>query len=229
MELRIAASEGTQGACGAMKIVVFGAGGRIGQRIVQEALHRGHTVTAVVHDPARAPEPGERLTTVVGDVRDPAQVARLAAGHDIVASAVGPTGEQGRQMLVDAAHALIAGTKRAGVPRLIVVGGAGSLEVASGGALLDTPDFPPAWRPTALAHRDALAVYRAEHDLNWTYLSPADVIAPGERTGVYRTGGDQLLTDATGESRISMEDFAVAFVDEIEAPRFPRRRFTVAY
>ncbi|HEY7848936.1 MAG TPA: NAD(P)-dependent oxidoreductase [Ktedonobacterales bacterium] len=212
-----------------MKTILFGASGRIGQRITQEALNRGHVVTAVMRDPARAPLQHERLTVVAGDVRDVAQVARLAAGHDIVASAVGPSGDQGGQMLVAAAHALIDGAKRAGVARLIVVGGAGSLEVAPGEALLDTPDFPPAWRPGALAHRDALEVYRAEHDLDWTYLSPAHVIAPGERTGQYRTGGDQLLTDAQGESRISMEDFAVAVVDEIEAPKFARRRFTVAY
>ncbi len=212
-----------------MKIVLFGASGRLGQRIAQEALNRGHAVTAVVRDPAKLALTHERLMVAQGDVRDAAEVARVAAGHDIVASAVGPTGDQGPHLLVDAAHALIAGTRRAGVARLIVVGGAGSLEAAPGVDLLDTPDFNPAWRPGAIAHRDALAVYRAASDLDWTCVSPAAFIAPGERTGHYRVGGDQVLNDANGESRISMEDFAIAFVDEIEAPQFPRRRFTVAY
>lgn len=213
-----------------MKIVLFGASGVIGQRIAQEALGRGHEVIAVVRNPAHMPLTHERLSVAAGDVRDAEDVARLAAGADVVASAVGPTADQGDAMLTQAAHALIEGTRRAGVHRLIVVGGAGSLEVAPGVTLLDTPDFPAAWRPSALAARDALAIYRAApSDLDWTYLSPAALIAPGERTGHYRTGGDQLVTDELGESRISAEDFAIAFVDEIERPRFARRRFTVAY
>ncbi|HEU5346800.1 MAG TPA: NAD(P)-dependent oxidoreductase [Ktedonobacterales bacterium] len=212
-----------------MKIVLFGASGRIGQRIAQEALDRGHSVTAVARHTETLALQHERLTVTPGDARDADEVARLAAGHDIVASAIGPSGGEERAMLSEAAHALIAGTKRAGDPRLIVVGGAGSLEVAPGELLLDSPSFNPAWRPGALAHRDALEVYRAEQALDWTYLSPADQITPGERTGHYRTGGDQLVRDANGESRISMEDFAVAFLDEIESPRFPRQRFTVAY
>ena len=213
-----------------MKIVLFGASGVLGQRIAQEALNRGHEVKAVVRDPARVPLTHERLSVVAGDVRDAVDVARVAAGADIVASAVGPTSDQGAEMLTQAAHALIEGTGRAGVHRLIVIGGAGSLEVAPGVALLDAPDFPAAWRPGAEAARDALAIYRAAPaDLDWTYLSPAALIAPGERTGHYRTGGDQLLTDEHGESRISAEDFAIAFVDEIEQSKFVRRRFTVAY
>lgn len=212
-----------------MKIVLFGASGRIGQRIAQEALDRGHVVTAVARHPETLTLRHERLTVTSGDARDADAVARLAAGHDIVASAVGPSGGEDRAMLSEAAHALIAGTKQAGAPRLIVVGGAGSLEVAPGELLLDSPTFNPAWRPGALAHRDALEIYRAEQALDWTYLSPADQITPGERTGHYRTGGDQLVRDASGASRISMEDYAVAFLDEIETPRFSRQRFTVAY
>lgn len=213
-----------------MKIALFGASGVIGQRIAQEALGRGHEVTAVTRDPAKSTLKGEHLTTVVGDVRYAAEVARVAAGHDIVASAVGPSGSENARIVVDAAHALIDGTRRAGVHRLIVVGGAGSLEVAPGVQLVDTPDFHDAWKPVALAHRNALAVYRAApDDLDWTYFSPAAIIAPGERTGQFRTGGDQLLTDADGASRISAEDYAIAFVDEIEAPKHPRSRFTVAY
>ena len=120
------------------------------------------------------------------------------------------------------------GLAQARVDRLVVVGGAGSLEVAPGVQLVDTPEFPAAWKGIALAHRDALAVYRGAA-LDWTYISPAALIGPGERTGQYRTGTDQLLTDKEGESRISVEDFAVAFVDEIENQRFARQRMTVAY
>ncbi|HET9111644.1 MAG TPA: NAD(P)-dependent oxidoreductase [Ktedonobacterales bacterium] len=212
-----------------MKIVLFGASGRIGQRIAREALDRGHEVTAVVRDPSRMPLTHERLTTVKGDARVADDVAHVAAGHDIVASAIGPSPDQPLEAPSEAARALIAGTRRAGVLRLIVVGGGGSLEAPSGQAVLDTPEFPAAWRPGALAQRDALEVYRAEAALDWTYLSPPMFIEPGERTGHYRAGGEQLVVDAHGSSRISMEDFAIAFVDEIEARKHARRRFTVAY
>lgn len=215
-----------------MKVVLFG-GGMIGQRVAREALERGHTVTAVVRDPARADFgdlTSKGLTVAQGDVRDAESVARAATGHDAVVSAVGPSGGQPPEMLVDAAHALLAGLSQAGVRRLIVVNGAGSLEVAPGQQLLDTPEFPAAWQPGARAHRDALAAIRASGaDLDWTVFSPATFIAPGERTGAYRTGGDQLVTDTKGESRISAEDYAVALVDELETPRHPRQRFTVAY
>jgi putative NADH-flavin reductase len=127
------------------------------------------------------------------------------------------------------AKALIEGLRQSGVRRLVVVGGAGSLEVMPGVQLVDTLDFPAAWKPVALAHRDALAVYRLAEDLDWTYVSPAALIEPGRRTGLYRTGTDQLLVDDKGVSRISVEDFAAAMLDEIKKPRFLRRRFTVAY
>ncbi len=212
-----------------MKIVLFGASGRIGQRIAREALDRGHAVMAVVRDPTHMPLTHECLTTIQGDARVAADVARVAAGHDIVASAIGPSPDQPLDMPSKAARALIEGTRRAGVSRLIVVGGGGSLETPSGQELVDTPDFLAAWKPGALVQRDALNVYRAETALDWTYLSPPMFIEPGERTGHYRVGGDQLVVDANGSSRISMEDCAIAFVDEIEAPKHARRRFTAAY
>ena len=109
------------------------------------------------------------------------------------------------------------------------MGGAGSLEVAPGVQLLDTPDFPEDWRPLAQAHRDALEVYRQNADLEWTYISPAAFIAPGPRIGHYRTAGDQLLLDAQGKSSITIDDFAIAVVDELEQPRHIRERFTAAY
>ena len=131
-------------------------------------------------------------------------------------------------MILAAARGLLAGLRKGGVRRLVVVGGAGSLEVAPGMQLVDTPQFPTAWKAVADAHRAALAIYREEPDLEWTVVAPAAMIAPGVRTGHYRAGGDQLLVDAKGESRISAEDYAVAIADEVETPRHIRRRFTVA-
>ena len=213
-----------------MKIALFGANGSIGQRVLEEAVSRGHEVTAVVRTPANAKISDERVKVVKGAVLDPTSVATVVAGHNAVISAVGPSGLEDAQMVVKAAHSLLAGLKEAGVSRLLVVGGAASLEVAPGVELLDSPQFPEAWKPIATAHRDALAVYRADaSDLDWTYLSPAALIAPGERTGHYRTGTDQLLTDAEGQSRISSEDYAIALVDQLEHPQFIRRRMTVAY
>jgi putative NADH-flavin reductase len=212
-----------------MKIVLYGASGTIGSSIAQEALARGHEVTAVVRDPTRVGPPHPALSVVAGDVLDPSSVAALAAGQDVVACAAGPRlPEDEPKSVVDTARSLIEGLTRAGVSRLVVVGGAGSLEVSPGVDLVDTPEFPEAWKGIALAHRDALAVYRGA-PLDWTYISPAALIRPGERTGQYRTGTDQLLTDENGESLISVEDYAVAFVDEIENGRFVRQRMTVAY
>lgn len=211
-----------------MRLTVFGATGRLGNRIAREALERGHQVTAAVREPGRLQNSHERLTAVIGDVCDAANVAAIVRGHDAVISAVGPTGNSRPELVVDAARALIDGLTRAGVRRLLVGGGAGSLEVAPGVQLVDTPGFPKEWREIALAHRDALDLYRTA-DLDWTYVSPAAFLEPGERTGKYRTGTDRLLTDEKGESRISMEDLAIAFLDEVEKPRFLRRRMTVAY
>jgi putative NADH-flavin reductase len=214
-----------------MKIALFGANGTIGQRILREALDRGHEVTAIVRDPSRFDKTSEKLSLVAGDIADPSGIAGVVKGHDVVISAVGPKLPDGDpQIVVEAARSLLEGVERAGVKRLLVVGGAGSLEAAPGVQIVDTPDFPAAWKPVALAHRDALDLYRnAQTDLDWTYLSPAALIQPGERTGKYRIGGDQLLVDERGESRISVEDYAVALLDEVENPRHIRLRITVAY
>lgn len=214
-----------------MKIVVFGASGTIGRAITAELLARGHTVTAATRSGARVE--GLVVQTVTGDASDPESVARLAAGKDAVVSATGPRrgdGEDPEDSLLGAARGLAEGLRRAGVRRLVVVGGAGSLEVAPGQRLLDTPDFPPPWKPTALAHARTLEeVYREIDDLDWTYVSPPGVIGPGERTGEFRVGGDQLLVDEQGKSRISIPDYAIAFADELEDGEAFRRRITVAY
>jgi putative NADH-flavin reductase len=214
-----------------MKVLVIGASGAIGRAVTAEMLARGHTVTAATR--SGAPVEGLVVQAVTGDASDPASVARLAAGRDAVASATGPRAELGEDpyaSLLGVARGLAEGLRRAGVRRLVVVGGAGSLEVAPGQRLVDAPGFPPAAKPTALAHARALdEVYRGVDDLDWTYVSPAGVIGPGERTGEFRIGGDQLLLDASGESRISIPDFAIAVADELEHGKSFRRRITVAY
>jgi putative NADH-flavin reductase len=171
----------------------------------------------------------KRLRSVHGNVLDPTSVEEAVSGHDAVVSAVGPGREGSASLVVEAAQSLLEGLRRAGVQRLVVVGGAGSLEVKPGVQLVDTPEFPDAWRAIAMAHRDALNVYRGAEDVDWTYVSPAALLEPGKRTGTYRKGFDRLLVDAKGESRISAEDYAVAIVDELERRAFPRQRISVAY
>jgi putative NADH-flavin reductase len=207
-----------------MKIALFGASGTIGQRILKEARSRGHQVTVVARDKSRI----DGIPAVKGDVLDSASVAEAVKGSDVVISAVGPRPGEDPKMVPQAATALLEGTKKAGVPRLLIVGGAGSLEVEPGIQLMDTPQFPREWKGIAEAHRDALEIYR-QSDMDWTYFSPAIFIEPGERTGKYRVGGDEVLMDSQRQSRISAEDYAVAMLDEAERPKLRRRRVTIAY
>lgn len=215
-----------------MKIVLFGATGNIGQRIVSEALSRGHDVVGVVRDPSVAKSPDPRVKLVRADATDENTVAGAVKGSDAVVCAISPRpNKQGlaAPSLVKAARGLIAGLGRANAKRLLVVGGAGSLTVG-GKRLMDSPGFPPEYKAEAQAAADALEVYRAEASkLDWTYLSPAAEIGPGRRTGNYRTTGDEFLADAQGKSHISFEDYAVAVVDELEKPKHLRKRFGVAY
>jgi putative NADH-flavin reductase len=211
-----------------MKLIVFGASGLLGTRLVAEALDRGHDVTAVARDRSRIDDRSGRVATASADATDPGSVAAVAEGHDAALSAV--TQHDRPQVLVDAARALLAGLSRAGVRRLVVAGGAGSLLVGSGGRLVDTPDFHEEWKPEALAGAEALETFRsADTDVGWTYVSPGALLQPGERTGRYRTDDDRLLVDEDGHSHITMEDFAIAMLDEIEDPRHVRERFTAAY
>ncbi|WFB10989.1 NAD(P)H-binding protein [Streptomyces sp. LX-29] len=213
------------------KIALFGANGTIGQRVLDEALSRGHQVTAVVRDPARLTRSHENLGVTTGDVLDPRSVAAAAQGHDVVVSAVGGGDGPGHLKLIEpAARSLVEGLRTLGAdaPRLIAVGGAGSLETAPGVRVWDAPGLPDWLLQIMHAHGDALEFLRGVTDVRWTSLSPAATIAPGERTGAYRTGTEQLVTDADGESVISAEDYAVALVDEIERPQHIGERFTVA-
>jgi len=210
-----------------MKIALFGSTGRIGKRILNEALTRGHHVTAIVRDASHASNSNANLAFKTGDVLKAESIVMATKGAEIVISAYGPgAGDAGQ--IVTAAKALVEGVGLNQPMRLIAVGGAGSLEVAPGLQLVDTPDFPAANRKASLAQRDALAVFRGA-PLDWTYVSPAGEIKEGTRTGKYRIGTDQLVVDEKGESRISMEDYAKAIIDEAEKPQFARKRFTLAY
>ena len=212
-----------------MNIVLIGASGYVGSALLKEALARGHRVTAVVSNPAKlAAQPG--LEIVKADVLDSAALTPRLQGHDAVVSAFsGHAQADVYGYYVQGMRSIIAAAKQARVPRLLVVGGAGSLEVAPGVQLVDTPEFPAQWKGTAEGAREALQLLRAEPDLAWTMLSPSAHLEPGERTGRFRLGTDQLLVDARGESRISVEDYAVAMIDELERPAHARRRFTVGY
>lgn len=212
-----------------MKIALIGATGYIGSKLLQEALARGHQITALVSRPERvAVHPN--VTALRADVFDEDALAGQLADHEAVISAFsGHAQSDTYGYYINGFRTILAAARRARIPRLLVVGGAGSLEVAPGVQVVDTPDFPEQWKQSALGARDALAMLKQETQLNWTMLSPAALIEPGKRTGTFRLGRDQLLVDAQGNSRISLEDYAVAMIDELEKPAHPRSRFTLAY
>jgi uncharacterized protein len=197
-----------------MKITLFGSTGMIGSRIATELEQRGHDVTGA-----------SRATGT--DITDPASVAATVAGADAAVSAVAARGVD--YTLKDVARSLVDGLRRAGVRRVVIVGGAATLEVAPGLRLLDTPDFPDEYKAEAAQGADALAFYKGIADLDWTYVSPAAFIHPGERTGRYRLGADQLLVDESGNSEISAEDYAIAIADLLEQASRPRTRVGAAW
>lgn len=202
-----------------MKIVVLGASGRAGSEITREAAARGHTVTAVARKPDAIPA-ADGVTAVAGDASDAAALAPLLKGADAVISAL---------HFDVPAETLLAAVRAAGVPRLLVTGGAASLEVAPGVRLIDTPEFPEEWKVFAQGGITFLEALRGVSDVDWTFFSPAAVIEETPRLGVFRTGTDQLITDAKGESRIGFSDYAIAMIDELEQPKHGRARFTAAY
>lgn len=202
-----------------MKIAVIGASGRGGSRIVQELASRGHQVTAIARHPEKIAA-AANVTVKQGDLYETG-FSELLKGHDAVVSAVHFTASDPKT--------LIEAVRKAGVKRYAVMGGAGSLEVAPGVKLVDTPQFPDAYKAEALKGGEFLDVLRKEKDIDWTFLSPAALIDFGQRTGKFRVGKDQLLVDDKGNSTISFEDFAVALADELEQHKHSRQRFTVAY
>src|SRR5690606_24466387 len=203
------------------RVALIGASGRVGSRVLAELVSRGHTVTGIARTPANI-STGPNVTAVAGDVTEPEALAAVLTGHDAVISAV--------PFAVTDPDALIGAVRASGVKRYIVVGGAASLLNADGVMLADTPELSMLKTMAEPAGGIAfLAALRDVTDLDWTFFSPAVNFAPGQRTGVFRLGGDQVILDASGESRISMEDYAIALVDELENPRHVRQRFTAGY
>ncbi|RZU42924.1 NAD(P)-dependent oxidoreductase [Edaphobacter modestus] len=209
-----------------MKIVIYGATGNSGSEIVKELLRRGHTATGVARNvDSLKSQPG--ITAKTDDLSNVDTIASIIQGADAVVSAYQPPADN-TDALVDVTKRQIEAVKKAGVPRLLVVGGAGLLEVAPGVTLIKSGHLPAEYLPIATSHEKALGVLRGS-DINWTYLSPAAFFIPGERTGTFRQGTKELVTDAKGESKISFADYAIALVDEIEKPKHERGSFSVGY
>lgn len=202
-----------------MKVALIGATGNAGSRILSELSQRGHTVTAIVRNPERVPAQ-KGVTAEKGDVFDQDGLVALLKGHDAVISSVHFTASDPRR--------LIEAVRASGVKRYLVVGGAGSLEVAPGLKLIDAPNFPAEYKQEAAAGSAFLDLLRGESELDWTFLSPSAMFVPGKRTGTFRLGANQLLANEQGSS-ISFEDYAIALVDELEKPAHSRQRFTVGY
>ena len=213
-----------------MKIALLGATGFVGSAILNEALNRGHAVTAIVRHLEKV-EQREGLIARQGDAYDAASLAQLLTGQDAVISAFNP-GWKNPNLYDDQVRgtaSIIAAIKRAGVKRVLWVGGAGGLEVTPGERLVDSKDFPAWILPGSLATIDALEQLRKEPELDWSFLAPSANMKSGNRTGKYRVGGDRLLVGANGKSEISVQDYAVAMIDELEHPAHVRQRFTVGY
>lgn len=210
-----------------MNVVVYGATGNSGSEIVKELLRRGHRVTGVARkvDSLRAqPE----VTAKTDDLSDVDAIAEVIRGADVVVSAYQPPADN-TDALIDVTRRQIDAVKKAGVSRLVVVGGAGQLEVAPGVTLIKSGHLPAEYMPIALSHEKAAEVLKSSSGINWTYIAPAAYFVPGERTGKYRTGTNNLVSDEKGESRITFADYAIALVDEIEKPKHERALFSVGY
>ncbi len=212
-----------------MKVAIIGATGFVGSALLKEAVARGHEVTALVSDPSKLPVAHD-VQAVQGDVLAQDDLAAKLKGNQAVLSAF--SGHAQTDVLgyyLKGIRSIVSAVKQAGVARLLLVGGAGGLEVAPGVQLIDTPQFPAEWKGTAEGARQALDVLRQERDLDWTVLAPSAHLEPGERTGKFRLGTDALLVDTEGRSHISLADYAAAMIDELEKPAHSRTRFTVGY
>lgn len=217
-----------------IKVALIGASGFVGTAVLNELLQRGNKVTAIVRHPEKINIRNENLAIVTANVLEEQEVTEAVKGNDAVISAynAGWTNPDLYNEFLKGSQAIQAGVKKAGVKRLIIVGGAGSLEVAPGVQLIDTSQFPDEWKPGALAAREYLNIIKKEEELDWTFLSPAIEMhqgTSGVRKGTYRTGLDNPVFDENGRSVCSVEDTAVAIVDELETSKHIRRRFTVAY
>ena len=206
-----------------MNVILYGASGNAGSRILSELTSRGHQVTAVV----RNPEKLQSVKSLRDDLSSADRIVEIIHGADAVVSAYAPP-QNDTDQLLGVMERLIEAVRKAGVPRLLVVGGAASLEVAPGVTLLASGHLPEAWVSIATSHAKALEILK-NSDINWTYFSPAAYFGPGQQTGKFRLGKDTLIANEKGESRISLEDYALALVDELEKPVHERARFTIGY
>lgn len=207
-----------------MKIALIGATGFVGAAVLNEALNRGHQVTAIARNTTKIAANNPHLTLKEADAYNSEELSTAIAGTDAVVSAFN-SGED----FIKGSESIQQATKQAGIKRFLIVGGAGSLEVKPGVQLVDTPEFPTEWKKGASAARDYLNILKKETELNWTFVSPAIILHPGERTGKFRLGTDQPVFDANGKSEISVEDIAVAIIDELEKNQFIKKRFTLGY
>lgn len=214
-----------------MKIAIIGATGFVGSVVLNEALNRDHQVTAIARNIDKIIIKDDKLKAVSVDADDSAKLAKVLAGHDAVVSAynAGWTNPNLYNDFIKGSEAIQQAVKLSGVRRLLVVGGAGSLEVAPGVQMVDTPQFPAEWKSGATAARDYLNTLKKETALDWTFISPAANLHPGKRTGDFRIGTDNPVVDENGKNEISVEDMAVAIIDELENNRFIKRRFTLGY
>lgn len=204
-----------------MKIAHVGATGKVGGSILAELRRRGHQVTAIARHAPAAAQSANGVAFAQGDITQPEDLARVLASHEAVISSA--------PFIPGSSPGLLDAVRRSGVRRYIVVGGAGTLEVAPGKLLKDSGAIPAEWLPAVNEGAQMLALLRTEPSLDWTFFSPAALIGPGPRTGKFRLGTDQLIADAQGQSNISYDDYAIALVDELERPRHIRRRFTIGY
>lgn len=220
-----------------MNVILYSATGRAGRCILDELISRGHQVTAVARNLDKLPEQlHNTVKRVQDDLSSVDRIAEIITGADAVVSAYGPPSSDPRytsditytDQLVSVTERLIAAVRKSDSPRLIVVGGAGSLEFSPGVTVLDSGYWPEPYVPIATSHMKAFAALKGS-DINWTYFSPPMLIQPGERTGKFRLGGDTLIKDDLGQSQVSFEDYAVALVDELEKPAHERSRFTIGY
>ena len=213
-----------------MKIAIIGYTGFVGSAVVKEALDRGHHVTGIARNPTKLPA-HPNLTPVKGDVFDTDHLAQQLIGHEAVIHSYRPPRDhpdrRGEQ--IRATKSIILALKKAGVKRILAVGGAGTLEASPGVRVMDTPELPTDWMMSAISTAEIKYSLEKERDLDWTSLSPSLYLRPGQRTGKFRLGADRILRDIDGVSRISVEDYAVAMIDELEVSRHISMRFTVGY
>ncbi len=202
------------------KVALIGASGKIGSKIAAELLQRGHTVTGIARNPEKISVAG--MTTATGDFTNPQAMAEVLKGHDAIISAA--------SFIPDQAEQLIASVRASGVKRFLMVGGAASLQTEPGGKkIIETIELPPAWKAPIMEGIRTLSLLREVKDFDWTFFSPAAQIGPGERTGKFRLGGEVVVKDAAGVSKISYDDYAIAMVDELEQGKNLQARFTIGY